>query len=578
MHNVGTMVGADRTVQIIPSVYTMISNDNTRYMHAVADTVITVPDGTIGWRGGVGTSYVVYAIGGSVTWVFDPSQAFTADQGLVCPQGGYTIAYYCDSNKWLVFMPSQVGTGKPGPEGPAGPVGPGGPAGKDGTPGTPGTPGRDGQQGPAGPQGSVGPAGAAGKDGKSFEIKGYYDTLAQLKAARPVGVAGDCYLVGSPGHLFTWDTTEAQWQDSGVVEGPAGPTGPLGPQGPIGPQGDQGIQGVKGDPGPVGPPGPGGGSSLITVQVKTGDYTVQSGDLATLFVAHEKPLTVWLPSSVEVAMPIGTWVEITDEDVSDDKTVARFYPTENARLISPLGNVAGASGQSIRAIKVDDDSWLINGLTKADVNPPAPRPFSHFGGGTGVGPDGKLLPDVLQIDWTIDQLGVVSQTLEIFLPDTTPVWSSAIAPGVSQFVSAQYQFPAWTNFVSRITVTDKQGRVSQKVSSKFYAMGKPTMALPDQPYMYKSTPTLFQSYSKPVNGAITVQHPDGGFFKNVAQVKMDGGLDTWASSSAENGSYYNSVLIVNYPSPVKKGTPREARYVAQNDFGTTISTFFVDPE
>jgi hypothetical protein len=127
-----------------------------------------------------------------------------------------------------------------------------------------------------------------------------------------------------------------------------------------------------------------------------------------------------------------------------------------------------------------------------------------------------------------------------------------------------------------VTVTDKQGRVSQRVSSAFYAMGKPTMATPDQPYGYKSTVNQFQSYSVPANGAIKEQMPDRGFFESHAEVKMDG-FDSWVSSNTETGRYYATPLIVNYPNPVSKGTAREARYVAKNDFGTTISTFFITP-
>lgn len=504
----GSSVGAERVLKNIgPGDYSMEGYDNNKFFIVQGDVVVTVPDG-ITWRGGPATNYWFYAFNGSVTFKFASGQKYQAIQGMSCPKGGLMQLYAVTDSDWMLFIPSDAGSGQIGPQGPQGP------------------------QGATGPQGPDGPAGKDGAQGPK----------------------------GDPGS-----------------QGPIGPQGPQGPIGAQGAQGIQGIQGVKGDTGPVGPPGPGGGSSLISVQVKTGDYYVVAGDQATLFVAHEKPLTVWLPSSEEEAMPVGTWCEITDEDASQDDIVARFYPTANARMIAPLGNVAGASGQSIRAIKVDDDSWLINGMTKIDVNPPKPRPITHFGGGTGVGPDGKPLPDVLQLDWTVDQLGVVSQYAEIFLPDQTPLWSANFAPGVGQFVGTPFQFPSWTKLVARVTVTDKQGRVSQRVSDQFYVMGKPTPATPDQPYMYKSTVNLFQSYSAPENGAIKAQKPDGGFFRNVAQVKLDG-YDTWASSDAESGSYYSQLLVVKYPSPVPKGTARQARYVAQNDFGTTISTFFIDPE
>lgn len=124
-----------------------------------------------------------------------------------------------------------------------------GPPGKDGAPGKDGEPGKDGPAGPPGPEGP------AGKDGKSIEIKGYFDTLAELEAAHPVGQPGDSYLIGTPAHIFSWNTDTSSWADGGVVQGPAGPEGPAGKDGEPGPKGDKGDPGEKGAPGEPGKDG-----------------------------------------------------------------------------------------------------------------------------------------------------------------------------------------------------------------------------------------------------------------------------------------------------------------------------------
>ena len=140
--------------------------------------------------------------------------------------------------------------------GPQGPKGSGG-----GEPGPPGPPGPEGPAGPKGDPGEVGPPGPAGKDGKSLQILGYYDTYEQLVAAHPTGNPGDCYLVGKPGHLYSWNAETASWVDAGVVEGPAGPKGDPGERGEPGAKGDRGDQGERGpagEPGPKGEPGQAG--------------------------------------------------------------------------------------------------------------------------------------------------------------------------------------------------------------------------------------------------------------------------------------------------------------------------------
>ncbi len=123
-----------------------------------------------------------------------------------------------------------------------------GPVGQKGDKGDPGEPGKDG---PPGPQGPEGPA------GKSLDIKGHYDTEAELRAAHPTGEDGDAYLVGD-GYLYVWSADKKDWVNVGQLQGPKGDPGPAGPEGPAGPQGERGEQGVPGEPGKDGAPGPKG--------------------------------------------------------------------------------------------------------------------------------------------------------------------------------------------------------------------------------------------------------------------------------------------------------------------------------
>jgi Collagen triple helix repeat (20 copies) len=105
------------------------------------------------------------------------------------------------------------------------------------------------------PRGERGEQGPPGRDGKSLQILGYYATVEELIAAHPTGNPGDCYLVGKPGHLYSWNAETSSWIDAGVVEGPAGPAGPKGDPGEKGEKGDPGQQGEKGDKGDQGVPG-----------------------------------------------------------------------------------------------------------------------------------------------------------------------------------------------------------------------------------------------------------------------------------------------------------------------------------
>ena len=576
---------ADRTTQDISGTYTLNSLDNNKYLVATADVVITVPANTAGFRGGPGTTYVAWAVGGSVTWAFDPSQKYIANQGLVTEKGGYSQLYAAGPESWLVIQPSQVGGGQPGPVGPEGPMGPQGPAGpagkdgepgKDGAPGTPGKDGKDGLPGPQGPEGPQGPAGKDGKDGRSLQILGYYDTYDELVAAHPTGEPGDSYLVGKPGALFTWDSNDNHWQNSGIIEGPKGDPGPIGPQGVEGPagrdgkdgkDGEVGPQGPKGDRGPAGPPGPGGGDSLVIVKQEHGEYTLQLEDNNVLFVTADKPLTVRLPSTAECPdMLIGTHVRIADAKAEDPETIAQFEPTWGARLISPLGRMANASGQAIEAIKVTDDTWLVTGRTGVNPHPPAPRPLTA-GGGTGSDQYGDLLPDSIRVSWTTPRIGIASQYIEILDPDdSSTLYQGDVDKDATFWNSNQYQFASLKNLQARVTVTDIDGRVSQVVTSKFYQMGKPSPASTQNLY-WKVTGDSWQSFPR-IDADVTKQTGQSKYTIQ-AQVKMRG-FNDWAKSAALPSL---DILKVAFTDTFEPDTMLDARYLMENEFGRTLCQF-----
>jgi hypothetical protein len=192
------------------------------------------------------------------------------DAYAVGPVGGVNELYVWSGTDWKDSGP----VSQPGPAGPQGPAGEPGPKGDPGDPGAPGDPGESayqsavdegyvgtldewlaslrGKPGVDGPAGPEGPEGPAGKDGKSIEIKGYFDTVAELEAAHPVGQPGDSYLIGQPAHIYSWNTDTLAWADGGVIQGPEGPAGPKGDPGV---PGEPGKDGQPGEPGKQGDPG-----------------------------------------------------------------------------------------------------------------------------------------------------------------------------------------------------------------------------------------------------------------------------------------------------------------------------------
>lgn len=387
-----------------------------------------------------------------------------------------------------------------------------------------GEPGPQGPPGPQGAQGPVGPQGDPGRDGRDGR------------------------------------------------DGPVGPQGPQGEPGPVGPQGPQGVQGEQGIPGPAGPQGPkgdrgergpSGEAGRIAVKYETGEYTLTSDDDFTLFIAHEQPLTVYLPSSAEVpGLEIGTAVEITDIDAADQMTVARFVASPDARVIAPLGTVAKVSGQAITAIKVSDDTWIVTGVTGEDPNPPKPRPITHLGGGTYT-PDGEPQGGVCEVSWTVLRAGIVSQYLEIIETDSTPLWAGYVDPTAENWISSYEQFESWKYLRARITITDKDGRVSQVVSPIFYVMGRPTPATIQTLY-WNAAGDKLQTLPD-LSGYVRRQYPDGGSITAVQRVKNPKAMWEWWETSYSD---WGTTMLTNFGATFDVGQEIDAGYDVTNVFGT----------
>ncbi len=131
--------------------------------------------------------------------------------------------------------------------------------------------------------------GAQGPAGKSFEILGYYGSLAELEAGVPAPGPGAVYGVGTsaPYDIYVWDAVNGAWINNGTIQGPRGEkgdTGAPGPQGPQGQKGDTGQQGPAGPQGETGEQGPQGAtgadgfSPSITVTDITGGHRVTVTD------------------------------------------------------------------------------------------------------------------------------------------------------------------------------------------------------------------------------------------------------------------------------------------------------------
>lgn len=69
--------------------------------------------------------------------------------------------------------------------------------------------------------------GPQGRPGKDFQILGYYNTIAALRAAINSPEPGDAYGIGTaaPYPIYIWDSVSQDWVNNGAIQGPAGRSG-----------------------------------------------------------------------------------------------------------------------------------------------------------------------------------------------------------------------------------------------------------------------------------------------------------------------------------------------------------------
>lgn len=219
----------------------------------------TGPTGSQGVQGPTGPQGPLGPTGPSVTGPTGPNSTVPGPQGPTGPTGP------------LGPQGIQGNTGPTGAQGITGPTGvrgfqgPTGPQGSTGPTGAQGITGPTGSQGVTGPTGAQGITGPTGQQGQGLNILGSYATLAALQAARPIGNAGEGYLVS--GVLYVWDPGTSQWISAGNIQGPTGPTGP-----------------VSTTPGPTGPTGASGGITYTVTNNGATSYTINGATNPTLYV------------------------------------------------------------------------------------------------------------------------------------------------------------------------------------------------------------------------------------------------------------------------------------------------------
>jgi hypothetical protein len=183
-------------------------------------------------------------------------------------------------------------TGAVGDTGATGASGVAGASGATGDVGATGPQGATGASGAVGATGDVGPTGATGpqgNDGTGVSILGSFADLTALTTARPIGGAGDAYILTGNGHLAVW--TGSAWNDVGSIQGPQGDVGATGPQGATGPDGATGATGPQGDVGATGATGVAGPGTDQDAQLFTTGTPTFANINITGDVTLSKPVT-----------------------------------------------------------------------------------------------------------------------------------------------------------------------------------------------------------------------------------------------------------------------------------------------
>lgn len=267
-----------------------------------------------------------------------------------------------------------------------------------------------------------------GRDGKSFEIKGYYASTAELEEGVPAPAPGDAYCVGSaaPYDVYIYDGVSGEWINNGTIQGAKGDTGAAGTtftphvdeNGNLSWTNDGGLdnpttQNIRGDTGAKGETGA-AGKSAYTAAVEAG-YT---GTEATFYAA----LT---------AMPYHN---------------ARHLPDGADPITVKAGNLEASA---VETAKIKDKA-----VTMA-----------------------KLADHAVSVDYTVTLNTTWSgsaapytkeQTINGILAADKPLID--LAPSAT-FADAEKQTNAWALVYRAVTAADK---------ITFYAKAKPTVSIPLQ--------------------------------------------------------------------------------------------------
>jgi hypothetical protein len=132
-----------------------------------------------------------------------------------------------------------------------------------------------------------------------------------------------------------------------IEDGSAGAFGATGPAGPTGAQGIQGPTGETGD------------NSLTTINLQTGDYTLQLSDKGGMVeIATGASASITVPTDLSVSFPVGSQVLV----VRGESGPVSITGDMGVTLRSPQGYLNLSYQYSIAELyKTDTDVWTISG-------------------------------------------------------------------------------------------------------------------------------------------------------------------------------------------------------------------------
>lgn len=262
-----------------------------------------------------------------------------------------------------------------------------------------------------------------GRDGKSFEIKGYYESLDALAAAVTEPAPGDAYCVGSaaPYDVYIYDGVNVEWVNNGTIQGAKGETGAPGTtftphldeNGNLSWTNDGGLdnpttQNIRGAAGTKGETGP-AGKSAYAAAVEAG-YT---GTEATFYAAltampyHNArhlpdgadPITVKAGNLEDGA--VGT-AKIKDKAVTAEKIAEGATHTTATVTLTAAGWSDNAQTADVPSVKADSTV----------IVSPAPESFKAYGEAgiyCSAQAEGKLT-------FTCDSVPTAAITVNVVIP------------------------------------------------------------------------------------------------------------------------------------------------------------------